>query len=253
MIEKICKSIEVFTLNETTDLVPAVEAVMNGKITLLKLGSVFSFVYNPRIAGLTDRFNILKERENWQTMNVVCTYEQAKQIVDRDRVNGDFFRITADFCSKAIVRIPVDAAIPLPFPYNTKEGTTQFLNFEGAHPILNAFRKELAERGCEYTSITSGNVHGAPTIEDLESAKMLAALFNIKASFLGMDDTQTVVTDIPAAKGDNKGSFIIISFCNPDAIEVKRLANKVDRDVTEQYLEKLFAELDTQSPLVYAL
>ena len=253
MTEKIFESIEVFTLNEISEIVPAVDAVINGKIMLLKLGSVFSFIYNPLFSGLTEKFNILKNRENGQSMNIFGTYAQAKEIVDKNRVNEDFFSITPDFCSKIIVRIPVDPTISHPFPHNTKEGTVQFINFEGLHPILNAFGKGLAEKGCAYTSITSGNIHGAPTIEDVESAKKLVALFNIKASFLRMNNTQTVLTDVPAAKGDNKGSFIILSFCNPNAIEVKRLANKVDREVTEKYLKKLLAELNTKTPLVYAL
>ena len=252
-LEKISTYIEVFTLNETSKIEPAVNAVMDGKIILLKLGSVFSFVFDPRIAGLAEKFNVLKNRKDWQSMNVVCTYKQAKQIVDRNRVNEDFFRIPANFCSKVIVRIPIDTTVPLPFQYNLKEGTMQFISFEEEYPILNAFREELAARGCEYTSITSGNVHGAPTIEDLESAKMLATVFNIKASFFGMNDVQTVVIDVPTEKGAHKGSFIIVSFCNPNAIEVKRLANKTDREVTERYLKELFAGVHTQTPLLYAL
>ena len=253
MTEKVSRYIEVFSLNEKADITSAVDAVMNGRITLLRVGSVFSFVFNPNIAGLADKFNMLKERQTGQLNSVVCTYEQAKQIVDRNRVNEDFFRLSAYFCSRVLVRIPIDGAAAFPFPYNTKDGTMQFLNFAETHPIRNAFREELAARGCEYISITSGNIHGAPTIEDLGSAKMLAALFNIKASFLGMHDVQTVVTDIPADEGAHKGSFAILSFCNPNAIEVKRLANKSDREVTEKYLKELFAKVQTQTPLEYAL
>lgn len=253
MIEKVSKCIEVFSLNENTEVKAVVDAVMGGNIILLRVGSVFSFILNPNIAGLIDKFNVLKERRKHQTMSVVCTYEQAKQIVDRSRVNEDFFRIPAYLCASVIVRIPVDTTITLPFPYNSQERTMQFLNFDEMHPIRNALREELSVRGCEYLSITSANLHGAPTIEDLEAAKLLAALFNIKASFLGMHDIQTVVADIPSDRNAHKGSYIIVSFCNPNAIEVKRLANKTDMEVTDRYLKELFANIPTQTPLVYAL
>lgn len=253
MIEKIVSNIEVFSLSEKEDIQSAVNAVMDGKITLLRAGSVFSFILNPNIAGLIDRFNILKERHNTQTMSVVCTYEKAKQIVDKKRVNEDFFRLSADFCSKVIVRIPMVDTVNPSFSYNTQDGTVQFLSFEKAHPIRNIFQEELAKRGCEVISITSGNLHGAPTIEDFESAKILAALFNMKSVFLGMPDLQTVVTDIPTDKGGHKGSYIILSFCNKNAIEVKRLANKSDREFTEKYLKELFTKFNFQTPLVYAL
>ena len=253
MIEKVCTSVEVFTLVEEADIGPAVDMVLSGNITILRVGSVYSIVFDPRVAGLIDKVNVLKDRHKEQLFSLVCTYEQAIELVDRNRVNEDFFRLSARFCGRVIVRIPVDAAGPLPFPYNSDERTLQFLSFEHTHPVRDAFREELAARGCEYLSITSGNIHGAPTIEDLESAKMLAALFNIKASFLGMDDMQTIVTDIPGDTGAHKGSYIILSFCNPAAIEIKRLANKSDREVTERYLKELFADIETQTPLVYAL
>ena len=253
MIEKVSKYLEVFSLNEKAEVKSAADAVMNGKITLLRVGPVFSLVYNPKIAGLTNKLNLLKERRKGQLISLACTYEQAKQIVDRDRVNEDFFRIPAYLCGRVLVRIPIDTTIKHPFPYNKKEGNMQFIDFKEGHPFRKAFRDELAARGCEYISITSGNVHGAPTIEDLESAKMLAVLFNIKASFFGISDLQTVVTDIPEDKGAHKGSYIILSFCNPNAIEIKRLANKTDREFTERYLQELFAKIHTQTPLEYAL
>lgn len=253
MTEKVGTNVEIFLLDEKDKVKTAVDAVMDGKIMLLRVGSVFSFILNPNIAGIINKFNILKERHYAQTMSVVCTYEHAKRIVDRNKVNEDFFRISADLCSKVIVRIPVDTTATLPFPYNTQDDTMQFLNFEKAHPIRRAFLEELAVRGCEYVSITSGNLHDAPTIEDFESAKMLAAVFNIKASFLGMHDLETVVADIPEDKCAHNGSYIILSFCNPKAIEVKRLANKTDRAFTERYLQELFKTVHTQTPLTYAL
>ncbi|MDR0373681.1 MAG: mediator of RNA polymerase II transcription subunit 6 [Nitrososphaerota archaeon] len=251
MIEKVSKDIEIYHLKDTAEIKPVVDAIMNGKITLLKLGSVFSFILNPNIADLADKFNLLKARQSGQVLSVVCTYEQAKQIVDRERVNDDFFRIPAYFCSRVIVRIPVDTSSS--FPHDKAEGTMQFLSFEEMHPIHRALKDELFARGCEHMLITSGNIHGAPTIEDLVSAKMLTALFNIEASFLGMPDVETIVADISESKGIHKGSYIILSFCNKDAIEVKRLANKVDREVTEKYLEELFTNVHTQTPLEYTL
>jgi len=252
-IEKIIETVEIFSLTENSDVTPVADAIMDGNITVLKVGSVYSIVFRPTSSGLKEKTTRLKGRSKGQYMSVVCTYEQAKQIVDRKQVNRDFFSLSEDFCSKILVRIPVDKTITLPFPYNSQEGTLQFLNFGKVHPLRCAFREELASRGCEYISITSGNIHSAPTIEELEPAKMLAVLFNITASFLGIHDTQTVVTDIPTDRGAHKGSFAILSFCNPDAIEIKRLANKVDREVTEKYLEELFTEVNTQTPLVFAL
>ncbi|MCL2752077.1 MAG: hypothetical protein FWE62_04905 [Firmicutes bacterium] len=252
MIEEVSKHIEVFSLKEKVEINPAVDAVLNGKITLLRVGSVFSLVVNPGVAGLAEKLSFLKERNERQTMSVVCTYEQAKRIVDKNRVNPDFFRLSPYFCGKVIVRLPIDTTVAHPFPYNYEDGTMQFLDFAQTHPIRSAFAAGLADKGCKYLSITSGNIHGASTIEDLESAKMLAALFNIKAAFFGMID-ETVVTDIPGDTGSHKGSYIILSFCNPNVIEVKRLANKTDRDVTERTLKELFAEIRPQTPVVYAL
>jgi len=251
MIEKVSNDIKVYHLKYAAEIKPVIDAIIDGKIILLKLGSVFSFIFNPNIADLTDKFNLLKARQSSQVLSVVCTYEQAKQIVDKERVNDDFFRIPAYFCSRVIVRIPVDTSSS--FPHDKAEGTMQFLSFEEMHPIHRALREELFARGCEHMLITSGNIHGAPTIEDLESAKMLATLFNIEASFLGMSNVETIVADIPECKGIHKGSYIILSFCNKHAIEVKRLANKVDREVTEKYLKELFANVHTKTPLEYAL
>jgi len=253
MTEKVGNYIEVFSLNTKADIGPAADAFMSGKITLLRVGPVYSIVINPYITGLVDKTNMLKERQTEKMMSMACTYEQAGMLVDKSRVNEDFFRLTDSFCSKAIIRIPVDKAVTLPFPYNTKEGSLQFISFEETHPMRSAFREEIAKRGCPYMAITSGNISDAPTIEDLEPAKILALLFNIKASFLGMHDVQTVVIDIPGDKGAHKGSYTILSFCNPDAIEVKRLANKNDRKVTEKHLKELFMEVHTQTPLVYSL
>jgi len=253
MTEKVSKCIDVFSLSKKADIGPAADAFLSGKITLLRVGPVYGLILNPNITGLIDKLNKLKGRPIEKLMSVACTYEQAKKIVDKNRVNEDFFRLTANFCSRAIIRIPVDTAITLPFPYNVEEESLQFLSFEETHPLRNAFREEIAAGGCEYIAITSGNISDAPTIEDLEPAKDLALLFNLKASFLGMHDIQTVVTDIPGDKGAHKGSYIILSFCNPSAIEVKRLANKTDREMTERFLKELFTEVHTETPLVYAL
>jgi len=253
MIERVCTPVGVFTLNEEADIKPAADAVMSGKVTVLRVGSVYSIVFNPMTPGLINSVTMLKDRYIGQLYSLVCTYEQAKRIVDKDRVNEDFFRLSACICSRAIIRIPVDTTVSLPFPYNIEDGTIQFLSFEEAHPLRNAYKEELTARGCEYISITSGNIHEAPTIEDIESAKALAAYFNLKSSFLGMHDVQTVVTDIPHDNGSHKGSFVILGFCNPNAIEVKRLANKTDREATEKHLQHLFTGVDTQTPLIYKL
>lgn len=251
MIQRIYNDVEVFSLEREADIEPAVDAFINGNITLLRLGSMYSFVLNPNIEGLVDGFALLKERESWQSMSAVCTYEMAKQIVDTKRVNVGFFHLSAEICGKVIVRIPIDTTIPV--PHSLQEGTMQFLDFSQVHPLRSAFTAAIAARGCDYLAITSGNVHGAPVVEDLASAKQLAALFNMKASLMGISNVHTVVVDIPSEQGAHKGSLAILSFCNPDAIEVKRLANKSEREFTERYLEALLSDVPMQTPLVYAL
>lgn len=253
MIEQVSKQVEVFTLTKESDIFPAVEAVIEGKISIIRIGSVYSFLLNPYIYGLAEKFNLLKDRQKIQTMSLVCSYEQAMNFVDKNRVNKDFFKLSPYVCSRMIVRIPIDTTIPLPFSYNFNDDTVQFLDFESVNPIRKAFQKELFLRGCEYLSITSGNIHSAPTVNNIEDAKELAALFNIKAYFLGMNEVQTVVTDIPSDKHSHEGSYIIVSFCNPDVIEVKRLANKTDLAITEQCIKELFSPLSLQSPIIYSL
>jgi len=253
MIDKIIQDIEIFFLRDIADINAAADAFMSGKITVIKVGQVYSLIVNPYIAGLTDHLFVLKERVAGQKMSVVCSYEQAKKIVDRDRVNEDFFRLPKDFFSKVIVRIPVDPTLTLPFPYNEDNNTVQFLSFEYGHPLRSIFKEELARRGCEYISITSGNIHGAPTVEDFESARVLTAVFNLKALSIETPTIQTILVDIPGDKGHNSGSYIIVSFCKKEAIEVKRLANKSDREVTEKYLAELLAGVDLQTPLMYTL
>lgn len=251
MIQRVCNDVEVFSLNREADIVPAVDALINGSITLLRLGSMYSFVLNPNVEGLAEAFALLKERESGQSMSAVCTYEMARRIVDKKRVNADFYHLSAEICGKVIVRIPIDTTLPV--PHSLREGTMQFLDFSRVHPMRSAFTAAIAARGCEYLAITSGNVHGAPVVEDLTSATMLAAVFNLKASLLGIPNVQTVVTDIPTEAGAHRGSLVILSFCNPQAIEVKRLANKSDREFTESYVEALLADVPVQTPLVYTL
>jgi len=253
MIKKISSRVEIFTLNEERGVKAAADAVIGGKILLIRVGPVFSFVINPYIAGLKDKFNYLKERGKAQVLSAVCTYEQAGQIADSERINEDFFRLSPYLCGKVIMRIPVNTSLSLPFPYNTEDGTMQFLDFAETHPMRAAFAKELASLGCEYISITSGNISGAPTVEDLGSAKKLAALFNLKAAFLGMPEVETVVADIPGDTGSHKGSYCILSFCNPGAVEIKRLTNMGDRDFTDRYLKELLSDVTMKTPLIYSL
>ena len=253
MIETVCNRVEVLTLCNNSDIKAAADAVINGKIVLIRLGSVFSFVVNPLISGLTEKLCFLKEREGSQLMSTVCTYEQAKKFVDPARVNPDFFSLSASMFGRMISRIPIDPALDLPLPHSKVDSTIQCISFEGTHPLRNALREELAGRGCEYLNITSGNIHGAPTVKDTEAAKMLAVMFNIKSDSLGMKDLETIVVDIAGDTGEHEGSYAIVSFCNPDAIEIKRLINKTDRERTDDYIESLFANISLKTPIVYAL
>ncbi|MCL2664692.1 MAG: hypothetical protein FWE82_03690, partial [Defluviitaleaceae bacterium] len=239
-------------LDRAADMEAAADAFAGGKIVLLRLGSIYSLIINPQVKDLADKLNLLKERRGDQIMSVVCTSPQAKKNADKSRVNGDFYNLPDDFAGRVIVRIPVAADGPLPFPYHIEKGTMQYLSFEGTHPLRETFGRKIAERGCDYAAITSANIGGAPTIEDIAPAKKLALLFNIKSEFACLN-AQTVVAEIPGDAGGHRGSLAIVSFCNKDAIEVKRLADKNDRRLTEKYLADLFANIKTETPLVYAL
>ena len=244
--------IDVLTLHRKANVVHVVKALFAGKILIMKMGSIYGLFFNPQIPYLVDHLNKLKMRETTQSISLICTCAQAKKIADTSRVNHDFFKITPDMCRKMIVRFPINISLNLPFPYNKDNGTIQFQSFEAAHPILSELQSLLMIQGCPYLSGTSGNIHGAPTIETLADAKRLAVLFNIEASFWGLK-TETIVVDIASATGDNKGSFPIVSFENQNAIEVKRLMNKTDRERTEHYLAPIFAEHKFETPLIYAV
>ena len=244
--------IDIITLRRTADAAKAVNALLAGKILVMKMGSIWGLFFNPQIPHLVDCLNKLKLREVTQSLSLICTCKQAKEMADKERVNRDFFNITPDICRKVIVRFPLNTALNLPFPHNTDDGTVQFQSFETSHPILREIQRLLAVKGCPFLSGTSGNIHGSPTIETLTEAKRLAVLFNIEASFWGLK-TETAVIDIPAANGKNKGSFPIIGFSNPQAIEVMRLMNKTDRELTERYLTPITEKYRFETPLVYTV
>ncbi|MDR1205475.1 MAG: Sua5/YciO/YrdC/YwlC family protein [Peptococcaceae bacterium] len=243
--------VDMITLRRPADAAKAVSALLAGKIAVMKMGSIWGLFFNPQIPRLADRLNQLKMREETQSFSLICTCGQAKEIADRERVNHDFYSITPDMCRKVIVRFPINTALNLPFPYNAGAGTVQFQSFEASHPILRELQRLLNAEGCPFLSGTSGNIHGAPAVETLADAKRLAALFNIEASFWGIK-TETAVVDIPAASGENKGSFPIIGFNNPLAVEVQRLMNKTDRELTERYLASVFAGHPFETSLVYS-
>ena len=242
--------VDIITLRRAADAAIAVNALLAGKILIMKMGSIWGLFFNPQIPHLVDCLNKLKMREATQSLSLICTCEQAKKIADKERVNRDFYNITPDICRKVIVRFPLNTAINLPFPHNTDDGTAQFQSFESSHPILREIQRLLNIKGCLFLSGTSGNIHGSPAIETLTDAKRLAVLFNIEASFWELK-TETIVVDIPSANGRNKGSFPIVGFSNPQAIEVMRLMNKTDRKMTEQYLTPILAEYGFETPLVY--
>ena len=244
--------IDIITLRRKSDAANAVKALLAGKILVMKMGSIFGLFFNPQIPNLVDCLNKLKMREITQSLSLICTCAQAKKIADESRINSDFFRITPDMCRKVIVRFPIHTELDWPFPYNTDDGSVQFQSFEESHPILRELQKLLYTKGCPFLSGTSGNIHGSPTVETLADAKRLAVLFNIEASFWGLK-TETIVVDIPSANGENKGSFPIIGFSNPNAIEVKRLMNKTDRELTERYLTPLLALQKFETPLIYTV
>ena len=244
--------VDIITLRRTSDIAKAVKALLAGKILVMKMGSIWGLFFNPQISHLVDCLNKLKMREVTQSLSLISTCDQAKRIADKGRINNDFFKITPDMCRKVIIRFPVNVNLDLPFPYNTDDSTVQFQSFEASHPLLRELQKVLFINGCQFLSGTSGNIHGSPTIETFSDARRLAVLFNIEASFWNLK-AETVVVDIPAANGENKGSFPIIGFSNPQAIEVKRLMNKNDRELTERYLTPIIISHGFETPLVYTV
>ena len=240
--------VDILTLRKQEDISQAVEALLSGKLAVMKIGSIFSLFFNPQCPGLADKLNRLKMREVSQSLSLLCTCEQAMSFADKQRVNPDFFSVTPGLCHKVLARFPVNTALDLPFPYNTENGTVQFYSFEAAHPLLWAFQQQLFASGCPCLSGTSANIHGAPTIETLSDAKRLAVLFNIETDFWSLG-IESVLINVPAAQGKNQGSFPILGFGNPAAIEVLRLMK--DRDTTEKYLAPLMEAQQFQTPLAW--
>ena len=253
MKQSIKEYVEVITLRKKSDIAKATGALLSGKLAVMKMGSIYGLFFNPQIPGLANTLNRLKMRVVSQSLSLLCSCEQAKAFADRERVNADFYNITPELCHKVLVRFPVNTSLDLPFPYNASNGTVQFYSLEATHPILCDFQRHLFTDGCPCLSGTSANIHGAPTIETLADAKRLAVLFNIEASFWGLENIEIVVIDVPAAHNCNQGSFPILGFDNPASIEVVRLMNKVGREATAQYLEPVIQMHNFASPLIFAV
>ena len=242
--------IDVITLRKAADATKAANALLAGRLLVMKMGSIWGLFLNPQKAHLAADLNKLKMRDAAQSLSLICACDHAKKIADKERVNRDFFAITPDFCRKVITRFPLNMSLDLPFPHDAGDGSVQFQSFEAAHPILREIQRLLLAKGCPYLSGTSANIHGAPTIETLADAKRLAVVFNIEASFFRMK-TETIVVDIPAANSGNKGSFPIVGFGNRQAIEVIRLVNKTDRKQTNEYLAPIIAAHRFETPVVF--
>jgi len=251
MTEYMNVPLDIFSINDAKDVKAATDSLFAGQLSLLRVGSVFSFVLNPYIHGLVDNLNRLKERGKEQFMSIVCTYEQALSLVDTSRVNEDFYNINPFVCSNALIRFPIDTTKDIPFIYNEADGTVQFISFENTNPLRREYKNILYDAGCQYISITSGNVHNAPTIENIHDAKLLAAFMNIKAEFLGIPHQKTTITDIPDDHSLHKGSYIVLSFCNKEQVEIKRLANKGDAALTKNVLPILLKDVVFKTKLVY--
>ena len=230
-------STETIFLKSPDDAKAAAGHILSGNILLLFLGDVYGFAFDPGINGLADKLNRLKGRAANQYLSLFCNHEKALLLVDKERVNRDFFTIAGLLSGKAHIRIPLKENPPFAFPYNEDDRTVQFISLDATHPMLSALFNELSAHGCPTISGTSGNLHGQPTCASLGEAEKLAGILNVKAKEYGYDDTKIVVADIPSFHCEIKGSFPIVSFLNPEAVEILRHIGN-DPAATRRFLDK---------------
>ena len=222
-------------INSIDDVPYAAEQFLTGKILLMQLGELYTFIINPQIDGLAENLNILKGRTSSQYLTTVCSYTFILSYIDRERINLDFYDVGEVLSGIALIRAPVDFQKSIPFPCNNDDKSAQFLNFASCHPLLGAFQAEIERQCCPFALATSGNLHGAPSCVNLEEALALANVINKKARVLSMDNVDVIVVDIPSIHREYKGSFPIVSFENPSAIEILRFIEG-SPNATYQYL-----------------
>ena len=238
------------TVARASDVSGIVDLVMDGRILLLKLGTLYALTFNPLIEGLEQKLDLIKGRRSNQHFTLICNYNQALEILDNERINRDFYNIGECFSSKALLRIPLKATDTLPFPYNRELRTVQYISLLGIHPLLNMLSAELARSGCTYLSTTSGNLHGEPTCQTLGEAEILAARCDVRIRELGITDTRVYVVDVPDLEAEYRGSFPIVSFLNPEKVEILRNIEN-DPVVTERFIRKGLQGLKVETSVAY--
>ena|GEM_PF-1794481 len=245
-----CKASYVKTVTKESDIPEIADLFFNGQILLLKLGTLYALTFNPAIEGLDHKLDKIKGRRSNQHFTLICNYDQALEILDADRINKDFYNIGESFSSKALLRIPLKATDTLPFPYNKEQNTVQYVSIEGIHPLLKTLSLELSRRSSRYMSTTSGNLHGEPICQFLSEAEVLAAKCETRIQELGISDTKVFVVDIPDLEAEYKGSFPIVSFVNPEQIEVIRnIENNLE--LTQRFIQKELQGLQVETSVAY--
>jgi hypothetical protein len=224
----------------------------SGKILIVDMRGVYGFVYNPFIPDLYDTLALLKGRENNQFFNLAASYEKLlTEVVDKKRVNPDFFHLNETICAKIIVRIPNRELDVEPIG-NPSEMTVQSLSFEGIDPLLAKFQKHIQKIGVYFTAGTSGNLHRLPSITDPAAAERFAAALNLTAQANGID-ANIIVAHLTRHRSPSKGSYPIFSFLEKNKIEIIRLVNKTDYEETERVKNYLLSHCQLQTPIVYNL
>ena len=245
-----CKTSYVRTVTKESDIPEIANLFFDGQILLLKLGTLYALTFNPAIEGLDQKMDKIKGRRSNQHFTLICNYDQALEILDADRINMDFYNIGESFSSKALLRIPLKVADTFPFPYNKSHNTVQYISIEGIHPLLKMLSIELSRRNCRYLSTTSGNLHGEPTCQFFSEAEVLAEKCETRIQELGISDTKVILVDIPDLEAGYKGSFPIVSFMNPEQVEVIRNIEN-DLELTQNFIQKELHGLLIETSVAY--
>jgi len=241
-------TISTYNIDHDTDLRAVVNHIINGDVVLLKVGGVYSFIINPYIKDLLSKFNIIKQRKANQVLSVVACYASIQKIIDKTRINPDYYILPENLSSKFIFRVPI-IKNDYPFSYHNTNNTLQYITFDHGNLYRKKLLELLNEKGIEFLSITSGNVSGAPTVtEDLDALE-LAVVFNEYAHMLDID-LKTVVALNKTDTYDHKGSYLIIDFSKPENVEIKRYINKDDIKTTHEFLEKYHIGKNFSTPLI---
>ncbi|MDR0463371.1 MAG: Sua5/YciO/YrdC/YwlC family protein [Pseudomonadales bacterium] len=256
------KCLDYFDKNETVDVyyleddgAPKVVAseVSKGKLLIVDIKSVYGITYNPFTPNLFDKLALLKGREKDQFFSLAASYEKLlDEVVDNEKVNPDFFKLNEEICGQMIVRIP-HRNLKVENIGNPHNKTVQSLSFEGIHSSLARFQKSLESRGVSFTAGTSANLHRLPAILDPTQVEKFAAAMQLTAKANGMEDLEIIVAHLSRQPQEKTGSYPIVSFINPQQIEIQRYVNKTNREATEKFKTYLENNFNFTTPIVYNL